>query len=516
MILYFGDFELNTDCYELRQDGECRQLEPRVFDLIVHFASHPAQLFTRDELIDEVWNGRLVSDTTISTCIKNARKALGDNGVTQNYIRTVRGRGFHFTENVSEGRTQTGRTPALSGARPIRSGNTEPCLLILPFRTLSGNPEIIRLADGLTSALSTILTRIPLLRLSARTTCYNNTAVAPGARDLHDELGVDFVIDANLQEIEDRVRITVQLTDARSDLRLWAEQFSIPANADSAIDKGVVAIIAKLEPQLLRAIYNTLRSNDGEPNARQLFLEAYSMLALRGWHHDSFSVAAELLRRSWTLEPDFALAPSCLSLVMGFGERVGLIGDRDSARAEALDAAERSLHLDSMDSTVLGFSGCALADIGYPDRAIRILTNAVEINPANAQAWAALGSVCMLQGRLDEAVTHLHHGMSISPLDSRLSIWGAFLTLALLLSDDVEAALQQGQLACQHDDRSYMPRVILAGVHLVREEHERARQTLDDAYRIKPDLSALQITTLLGNELGGALAQFGPSGSGAS
>ena len=89
-----------------------------------------------------------------------------------------------------------------------------------------------------------------------------------------------------------------------------------------------------------------------------------------------------------------------------------------------------------------------------------ILRNAVEINPASAQAWAALGSACLLNGQVDEAVRHLTHGINISPLDSRLSVWGALLALALMQSNDLESALQQGELACQRDHRSYIPELL--------------------------------------------------------
>ena len=153
-----------------------------------------------------------------------------------------------------------------------------------------------------------------------------------------------------------------------------------------------------------------------------------------------------------------------------------------------------------MDSTVLGFAGCALADIGYPDRALPILRNAVEINPANAQAWAALGSACLLARRVEEAVQHLTHGINISPLDSRLSIWGAMLALGLMQSKDLEGALHQGELACQRDHRSYMPRVVVAGIHLLRNERELALKALNDAYRIKPDLAACPSVSAAGSE----------------
>ena len=100
MILTFGEFELDIDRFELRRNGQPRKVEPKVFDLMAHFAKNPGQVFSRDELIAAVWHGRVVSDATVSTCIKSARKALGDSGDTQRYIKTVRGRGFRFAADV--------------------------------------------------------------------------------------------------------------------------------------------------------------------------------------------------------------------------------------------------------------------------------------------------------------------------------------------------------------------------------------------------------------------------------
>ena len=102
MYLIFDDFKLDTVRFELhRQDRLCA-LEPKVFDLISHFARNPNQVFTHDELITHVWRGRYVAETTVSTCIKNARKVLGDSGSEQRYIKTVRGRGFRFDAEVRE------------------------------------------------------------------------------------------------------------------------------------------------------------------------------------------------------------------------------------------------------------------------------------------------------------------------------------------------------------------------------------------------------------------------------
>jgi DNA-binding winged helix-turn-helix (wHTH) protein/tetratricopeptide (TPR) repeat protein len=504
VILTFDEFELDFDCFELRRNGQPRKVEPKVFDLLVHFARNPRHVFSRDDLIAAVWLNRVVSDAAVSTCIKSARKALDDSGDSQRFIETVRGRGFRFATDVGA----VDAPPDSESMAVGRRGHLCPALLVVPFRTLSGDPETVGLVDGLSNGLATVLTRIPLLRLSNQASRYVDRDITPTAREIYENVGVDYVLEGTLQANDGAYRITVQLNDARSGFQLWAEQFSVSGPADAALDYAVTAVIAKLEPQLHRAIYNTVRTADGEPNAQALFLEASSILALKGWHPESFTTAAGLLRRSCGLAADFALAYAYLALVIGLGDRIGLLGDREKTRAEALDAAERALKLDSMDSTVLGFAGCALADIGYPDRALPILRNAVEINPANAQAWASLGSACMLAGQVDEAIQHLRHGIDISPLDSRLSIWGAILALALMRAKDLDGALQQGELACQHDHRNYLPRVVVAGIHQLRDAPALARKALNEACRILPDLQAAQVFPLLGSKLGNSLLEL--------
>ena len=474
---------------------------------MAHFARNPGRVLSRDELVASVWRGRVVSDATVSTCMKNARKALGDTGAAQRYIKTVRGRGFQFPADVQHDDARA-PGPAPPAAVAARRGGSGPSLLMVPFRTLSEGPDTALLADGVSSDLGTVLTRIPLLRLSSETARYSNRGVTPSARQIHEEVGVDYVLEGALDERDGRYRINVQLSDAKSGFRLWAEQFSVPGPVDAARDQTVTAVIAKLEPQLHRAIYNTVRATCGEPNAQELFLEASSILALKGSASRLILHCCRVAASKPEARPDFALAAAYLALVTGLGNRVGLASDREKSRAETLEAAERALELDSMDSTVLGFVGCALADIGYPDRALPILRNAVEINPANAQAWAALGSACLLTRRAEEAVRHLTQGISISPLDSRLSIWGAILALGLMQLKDLEGALRQGELACQRDHRSHIPRIVVAGIHLLRHEPELARQAINDAYRIKPDLEPAQVFPLLGRELGGSLLKL--------
>jgi len=85
----FADHTLDTDRRELRRGAAAISLEPQVFDLIVYLMENRERVVSRDDLIASVWGGRIVSESTLSTRINAARKALGDNGVEQKLIRTV-------------------------------------------------------------------------------------------------------------------------------------------------------------------------------------------------------------------------------------------------------------------------------------------------------------------------------------------------------------------------------------------------------------------------------------------
>ncbi|MDH5343215.1 MAG: hypothetical protein OEW79_10350, partial [Betaproteobacteria bacterium] len=98
--------------------------------------------------------------------------------------------------------------------------------------------------------------------------------------------------------------------------------------------------------------------------------------------------------------------------------------------------------------------------------------------------------------------------IEISPLDSRLSVWGALLAVALIQSKDLDSALHRAELACQRDHRNYIPRVVVAGIHLLKGDQASARRALDDAFRIMPDLESTQVIPLLGETLGGRLLKI--------
>ena len=507
MVFCFADIEIDTQRYELHRGGKLVSIEPLIFDLIVYLIRNTDKLFSRDDLITAVWQGRVVSDATVSSAIKSARKALGDDGNTQKYIKTVHGRGFKFIGKIS-----TAEPPEKSNRSVLRENRIQtrhPSVIVLAPRILSQEPSTEQLSKGLQANLETILTRVPLLNISAYSEQFSSRQSAATPRQIYEQLGIDYVIDGMVQVVQDQFRVNVNLTQAKSGFRLWSEQFEHRViDQGSVLDTLVMRILGKLEPQLNRAIYHDVHTDQDDPGSRQYYLQASTLLATRGWHRDNFLEAAGLLEQSRKFDPGFALAPAYLSLILALGHRVGLLSRTNETRLNAIAAAETAMELDNMDSTVLGFSGCALADIGELNRAFDILNNAIELNPSNAQAWTALGSAYLLKHDPGPAIEHLTHGIKISPLDTRLSIWQAVLALAYMQAHDIDKAKENAEMACQRDDKTYLPRVVLAAAHVTQRKLEPATSALLEARRIKPDLSKQEIQGVVGKTLAQALIQL--------
>jgi DNA-binding winged helix-turn-helix (wHTH) protein len=110
MVYTFAGFELDLAAVELRADGKAVSLEPQVFALLALLVENRERLVSKDEIVEKVWDGRIVSDAAVASRVKSARQALGDDGKSQQFIKTIHGQGYRF----------------VAQARAIRSGASAP------------------------------------------------------------------------------------------------------------------------------------------------------------------------------------------------------------------------------------------------------------------------------------------------------------------------------------------------------------------------------------------------------
>lgn len=493
MIYRFGSIDVDTDRFTIMDGGKTVLVEPLVFDLLVYFVKHPDKVISRDDLLDDVWAGRLVSDSTIAGVVRSARKAIGDDGKSQKYIKTIHGRGFRFAATVN-----TVSEPS-DQVEPATKTFTDPSLLILPFRSFGDHAEGI--SQQLAARLETVLTRVPLLNISTEGARFAHLEITPTPRQIHEELGIDYVLESTLH-VGPSATLTTQLSEARTGFRIWSETFTSEVDDGEDVTETLINnVAAKLEPQLNNAVYKNIREIEGYHGSRQLYLQASGLLALKGWHQNTFREAADLLNRCMQLDPMFVYAPAYLSLILAFGHRVGLLSEWAALKPEAMTAAERALQFNDLDSTIYGFTGCAFCDLGEMERGVPLLKKAIRLNSANGQAWVALGAANIMQRDVESAIKNLEHGIHLSPMDNRLSVWRSLLAVAYLLKQDLERAEQHALAACEFDDQNYMPRLALAAVRLQKGEPALSKSALSEAYRIKSDLSNAEIQGLLGARL---------------
>src|SRR5215212_4958947 len=126
MAFVFGENELDLRRHELRRAGEVVHVEPQVFDLIAFLVASRDRIVSKDEILDTIWDGRIVSEAALSSRINAARKAIGDNGNEQVFIRTFHKRGFRFVADVAE------RADGAEAGDPNETG---------PFRTPPAAPD---------------------------------------------------------------------------------------------------------------------------------------------------------------------------------------------------------------------------------------------------------------------------------------------------------------------------------------------------------------------------------------
>ena len=153
----FGEYELDLARFELRRDGAVVHVEPKVFDVLAYLVRNRARVVPKSELLDSIWGDRFVSESALTTRLKAARRAVGDDGGAQAVIRTVHGRGYQFVSPVSEPST---------GPAPAATAPPSPAPPPAATQTVRGSQQIryCRASDGVRIAYATSGSGPPLVK----------------------------------------------------------------------------------------------------------------------------------------------------------------------------------------------------------------------------------------------------------------------------------------------------------------------------------------------------------------
>jgi TolB-like protein len=440
VVLAFGDHRLDIGRRELRRHGELVELEPKAFDLLAFLVLNRDRVVSKDDLIDAVWGGRIVSESALTTRINAVRRSLGDDGARQQLVRTFIGKGVRFIGEVSELADERGSNAAASGPPLLLQ---KPSLAILPFENLTGDREQEYFVDGMVEEITTAIARLPWILVIARhsSLAYKGTAVDinQAARDL----GVRYVLEGSVRKAGSRVRITGQLIDAATGVHLWAERFEGPLDNVFDLQDAVASGVAgAIEPRLRIAEIERARRKPTESlDAYDLYLRAQAEVNRRT--EASLAQSVLLARRALTLDRGYAPAMARLALSQMMRYQRHWIPAVGPEVDEGIRMARQAIAADGHDPLVLDFAGLTLSVLaGDNDAALSALDRAIVLSPNFALAFGHRALVLAYLNQPEKAISSAEQAIRLSPSDPGMFSFCATLGVAHLAAGRYEAALR--------------------------------------------------------------------------
>ncbi len=499
MIYSFGQCELDTERLELRRDGDLQAIEPQVFSLLVHLIGNRDHVVSKDDLIEAVWEGRIVSDATLSSRISAARTAVGDTGRAQAIIRTMPRRGFRFVADILQGGAKQPRLPsgayddeATSKAASETSAEVRerPAIAVLPFENMSGDPEQEYFADGLAEDIITALSKLSDMFVISRISTFAYKGKATDIRKIAEELGVGSVLEGSVRKSGDRLRITGQLIDAKTGNHLWAERYD-----------RQLADIFDLQDEITREIVTALRVQLTEGDQIQLRrrqtnnVEAWEsycrgQLYFRRFNKSDNDQAKQVLGHVVAVDPNFASAWSQLAFAHYMDARGGWMPSEE-AFERASEYTEKSLAIDDHQPDAYAMLGCLALHQHEHEKAVALGRKAIELGPSIADNLVLLGMILNYSGRADEGIELIEKAMRLSP---HYSDWYSGLVgVGYYALGRYEQAIAADVARLARNPDNVFSDFRLAAIYQKLGRNEEARTHVVQALRKNPSLSLSQI-----------------------
>jgi TolB-like protein len=500
----FDDHTLDVDRRELRRGSERISVEPQVFDLLVYLVQNRERVVSKDDLIASVWGGRIVSDSTLTSRINAARKALGDSGGEQKLIRTVPRKGLRFVGAVL---TQAdGVEPAHAAGSPgdeIRESARpalplplpdRPAIAVLPFVNMSGDPEQEYFSDGISEDIITALSKLRWFFVIARNSSFVYKGKSVHMKQVAEELGVRYVVEGSVRKGGDRVRITAQLNDVATGSHLWAERYDRGlADVFAVQDEITEAIVAAIEPQLYAA--ESFRAQRKAPDS----LDAWDLVMRALSHYWRLTrqdnvVAQALLEKATAIDPHYGQALGVLAASHTFCAHMGW-EDMATVAPIAERAALAAILADSEDPWAHYALGCVHLFARRFDDSLAEFELALRLNPNFSLAQGYYGLTLSYCGRWEDGDLAARRALRLSPRDPFSAIYYGVDAYAHFVGRNYEEAMRLAREGIrQRSDFVGAYRVLAASAGMAGQS-EVAAAALQGLRRAQPNVSLAWIAS---------------------
>ena len=449
-VLRFSNFELDVRAGELRKRGVKLRLQGQPLQVLAALLTRSGDVVTRDELRAQIWTADtfIDFDHSLHNAIARLREVLGDSAETPRYIETLPRRGYRFIGQVDGAEVQslspviTQQAPpaevpvspthaksrkflatailtalligfavwlAHVSSRPTSAATRLSSIAVLPLANLSGDPSEEFFADGMTDQLITDLAKIGSLRVISRTSVIQYKGTKKDLPEIARELNVDAIVEGSVVRSGQRVRVTAQLLQARTDRHLWAETYDrdlgdvLKLQGDFA-DAIAQQVRAQLTPPQQAQLRGTYAVN---PAAYDAYLKGHLYFTTEFTKPDSLRRAQHLFEEAIQKDPNFALAYSGLGNTYIYLAFTGAL-PKEPAYRSAKEELAKAMALDDG----IGEAYDALGALNWRfdwdwDAADRAFNRAIALAPSYSCAHEDRALLLAFTGRRAEALTEI-------------------------------------------------------------------------------------------------------------
>lgn len=473
MIYRFAQYELDIGRVELRNGAVAVAAEPQVFALLRLLVENSGRVVTKDEIVEKIWNGRFVSDSAISSRVKSARQAIGDDGRAQALIRTVHGIGFAFAAEV------TARPAAVINQldEPARNEllqESRPSIAVLPFRLVGSTETAFPIADALPQDLITELSRLHWLLVIARGSSFQFRGADTSLEVVREKLNVRYCLSGVVEMSGRTLTVSVELSDTQTGGIVWSERFAADLGAIHEIrDQIIAAVTGAVE---VRIPFNEAqRALSKAPEN----LDAWSAYHLGLHHMYRFNrldndIATGLFERAAAMEPGFARAYAGLSFTH-FQSAFLRYSEDPAVATQAQRYASQCLERDPLDPFGHFTMGRSLWLHDDLEASLPWLERANALNPNYAQARYSRGWAEALMGSAQASQANIAAALVLSPMDPLVYGMLGVRAMSHLVLEDTSQAAVWAERAANAPGAHALIEMIAATAHGLNGNEEKAR-----------------------------------------
>jgi adenylate cyclase len=372
----------------------------------------------------------------------------------------------------------------------------KPSVAVLPFTTISDDPEQEFFSYGITEDIITALSKIRWFFVIARNTTFVYKGRAVDVKQVAEELGVRYVLEGSVRKAKTRVRITAQLIDATTNTHVWAERYDRDLSDIFALqDEMTQTIVAALEPEL--SVVERERARLKPPGS----LDAWSCYQRGLWHLFRFTeedsdAAENWFQRAIDLDTGFSGAYMGLATVHYYNVLFGLTDTPDDTLASAFAEARTAISLDDKDAMAHWALGRVYTQMEETEAAVDELKTALAINPSFAHAHYSLGWTLNLAGRAEEGILQIDQALRLNPRDPSIWTFHTGRAIGLILLHRYEEAADSTRRALRQPTANFLTPATLASALGHLDQIDDARTALAQACQMRPDFSVGLLTRL--------------------